>query len=87
MEATNPFNHTLEDLKVGDNSFKFYNLSKLGDARLEKLPYSIRVLLESAVRNCDEFSVKKQDIETILSWKETSEKGLEIPFKPARVIL
>jgi aconitate hydratase len=45
------------------------------------------VLLESAVRNCDEFSVKKQDIETILSWKETSEKGLEIPFKPARVIL
>jgi len=51
------------------------------------LPYSIRVLLESAVRNCDEFAVKKSDIETILNWEETAPKLAEIPFKPARVIL
>ena len=53
----------------------------------DKLPYSIRVLLESAVRNCDEFGVLSKDVERILDWKKTSEQDLEIPFKPARVIL
>lgn len=54
---------------------------------IDTLPYSIRVLLESAVRNCDEFSVKQADVERILDWKNTSQKDVEIPFKPARVIL
>lgn len=56
-------------------------------SRVERLPYSIRVLLESAVRNCDEFSVKQSDVEKILDWANTSQKDVEIPFKPARVIL
>ena len=47
----------------------------------------MRVLLESAVRNCDNFSVNEQDVENILNWKSTSTKDVEIPFKPARVIL
>ena len=51
------------------------------------MPYSIRVLLESALRNCDEFSVKKTDVEKILNWKETQKNDVEIPFKPARVLL
>ena len=59
----------------------------LGDERLAKLPFSIRVLLESAIRNCDEFTVKKADVETIMNWQVTSEKSVEIPFMPARVIL
>jgi aconitate hydratase len=45
------------------------------------------VLLESAVRNCDEFNVKKNDVEKILDWAKNSPKSIEIPFKPARVIL
>lgn len=52
----------------------------------ESLPYSIRVLLESAIRNCDEFEVTKADVENVLNWKENVGK-LEIPFKPARVLL
>jgi len=59
----------------------------LGDARLAKLPYSIRVLLESSIRNCDEFKVKKSDVETIMNWQTTSHQSVEIPFMPARVIL
>ncbi len=51
------------------------------------MPYSIRVLLESAVRNCDEFEVKKQDVLNILDWEKQAQKQIEIPFKPARVIL
>jgi aconitate hydratase len=54
---------------------------------IEKLPYSIRVLLESAVRNCDEFNVTQNDVEKILNWEVTSVNDVEIPFKPARVIL
>lgn len=59
----------------------------MNDKRLDKLPYSIRVLLESAVRNCDEFEVKSQDVENILDWEKKAPKQIEIPFKPARVIL
>jgi aconitate hydratase len=44
-------------------------------------------LLESAIRNCDEFSVKKADIETILDWEKNASQMVEIPFMPARVIL
>ena len=53
----------------------------------DKLPFSIRVLLESAVRNCDDFHVLKKDVESILNWTENQEKDVEIPFKPSRVIL
>jgi aconitate hydratase len=53
----------------------------------DTLPFSIKVLLESAVRNCDNFQVLKEDVEKILDWENTSPKQVEIPFKPARVIL
>lgn len=53
----------------------------------EKLPYSIRILLESAIRNCDNFQVKKEDVEKIIDWENTSPNQVEIPFKPARVLL
>jgi aconitate hydratase len=87
MEQQNPFAHTKQQLNVGDKNFDYYSLNKIDDPRVQTLPYSIRVLLESALRNCDEFNVKSSDIETILNWKETSENGQEIPFKPSRVIL
>jgi aconitate hydratase len=44
-------------------------------------------LLESAVRNCDEFNVQTADVERILDWVKNQELGVDIPFKPARVIL
>jgi aconitate hydratase len=45
------------------------------------------VLLESAIRNCDEFNVLSSDVEKILDWANNAPKDVEIPFKPARVIL
>lgn len=55
----------------------------------DKLPYSIRVLLESAVRNCDDFHVTQEDVRKILDWEknQTVADDVEVPFKPARVIL
>ncbi|KAK9284321.1 hypothetical protein L1049_023492 [Liquidambar formosana] len=66
---------------------KYYSLPALNDPRIEKLPYSIRILLESAIRNCDNFQVTKEDVEKIIDWEKTSPKQVEIPFKPARVLL
>ncbi|CAI2384045.1 unnamed protein product [Moneuplotes crassus] len=86
MEA-NPFDSVKKDLAVGDKTYSYYALPELNDDRIAKLPYSIRVLLESAVRNCDEFNVTKADVEKILDWEANSTKAVEIPFKPARVIL
>lgn len=65
------------------------NMHKQFALILDKLPYSIRVLLESAVRNCDNFHVTEQDVDKILNWEDNQkvEGGVEIAFKPARVIL
>jgi aconitate hydratase len=51
----------------------------------DELPFSVRVLLESAVRNCDEFAVTSKDVECVLNW--ASQQNVEFNFKPARVIL
>nr|CAB41634.1 iron regulatory protein 1-like protein [Pacifastacus leniusculus] len=88
-EGLNPFSHLLSEIKIGDDSFNYYNLLGLEDSRYERLPFSIRVLLESAVRNCDNFQVKKEDVNNILDWEnnQNDAKGVEVPFRPARVIL
>lgn len=78
--------HKFADVVSDVGGKKYFSLPKLNDPRVEKLPYSIRVLLESAVRNCDEFEVKKADVEAILDWGNNMGK-VEVPFKPARVVL
>lgn len=64
-------------------------MAALNDGRYARLPYSIRVLLEAVVRNCDDFHVRRADVEKVLDWERSSrqEEPLEIPFKPARVLL
>ncbi|KAI3891410.1 hypothetical protein MKW92_013345 [Papaver armeniacum] len=74
--------------KPGGGEFgKYYSLTALNDPRVDKLPYSIKILLESAIRNCDNFQVTKADVEKIIDWENSSPKQVEIPFKPARVLL
>jgi aconitate hydratase len=81
---SNPFGHLLTDLTIKNDNLKYFALPN--DPRTAKLPYSIRILLESAIRNCDEFEILKKDVESILDWKNNAGK-IEIPFKPARVLL
>ncbi|KAK1326198.1 hypothetical protein QJS10_CPA01g00891 [Acorus calamus] len=89
MASENAFKSILTGLpKPGGGEFgKYYSLPALNDPRIDKLPYSIRILLESAIRNCDNFQVTKDDVEKIIDWENTSPKQVEIPFKPARVLL
>ena len=68
MDSAHPYQHIKKSLQVGSKTYQYFDMVGLGDERLAKLPYSIRVLLESAIRNCDEFKVKKSDVETIMNW-------------------
>ncbi|XVF70692.1 hypothetical protein PTKIN_Ptkin11bG0182800 [Pterospermum kingtungense] len=89
IASEHPFKGVVTSLpKPGGGEFgKFYSLPSLNDPRIDRLPYSIRILLESAIRNCDNFQVTKDDVEKIIDWENTSPKQVEIPFKPARVLL
>lgn len=82
----NPFNKLLKDLNLS-SKYRYYSIPGLNDSRVSDLPYSIRILLESAIRNCDEFSIKSSDVENILDWVKKSKQEVEIPFKPSRVVL
>jgi aconitate hydratase len=84
---SNPFESCKESLEVDGKAFSYYGFAGLKDERIASLPYSIRVLLEAAVRNADGFEITKESVETILDWKNNAPKSVEIPFKPARVIL
>ncbi|XP_071942319.1 cytoplasmic aconitate hydratase-like isoform X2 [Antedon mediterranea] len=76
-----------KSIDIDGKSFKYFDLLGINDPRYDELPFSIRVLLESAIRNYDNFHIKVKDIENILNWKENQLKSVEVPFKPARVIL
>jgi aconitate hydratase len=58
MESANPFAQVRKELNVEGETLHYYSLPALNDERVNTLPFSVRVLLESAVRNCDEFNVK-----------------------------
>ena len=67
---------------------KIASLTELEKAgkKISRLPFSIRILLENAMRNHDGFAITDQHIDTLLNWKpEGTDK--EIPFKPARVLM
>lgn len=87
MSHTNPYDKLLKTIDIDGKQYKFYSLPDLGDSRYEQLPYSIRILLEGCVRNCDQFTVKETDVNNILDWIKTSKESIEIPFKPARVLM
>ncbi|HWB11728.1 MAG TPA: aconitate hydratase AcnA [Pirellulales bacterium] len=74
----------------GHGRVGIYRLSKLEDAglcRACELPYSIRVLLESVLRNCDGYEVTEQHVKDLAGWRAAAVPEIEIPFKPARVVL
>lgn len=77
-----------KELKTPLGSHKYFSLRELAKKRPEvnKLPYSIRILLENAIRNYDDFAVNEEHLETLLNWKKTAGKN-DIPYTPARVLM
>jgi aconitate hydratase len=84
-----PFN-ALRPLSAGERSGKYYSLAALEEAGLGKvsrLPVSIRIVLESVLRNCDGVAVTEQDVRTLAGWNAAKPVDTEIPFVVARIVL
>ncbi|MFI0347911.1 MAG: aconitate hydratase AcnA [Chthoniobacterales bacterium] len=68
----------------------FYSLpelEKMGVGAISRLPFSIRVVLESVLRNCDGHKITKKDVEQLADWNASKPAAEEIPFVVARVLL
>ena len=74
----------------GDGIAVLYSLEKLqkdGIGPVDSLPFSIRILLEQALRNVDDFQVYAEDVTALANWNASEKSTKEIPYKPTRVIL
>ena len=86
---SNPFGAETK-LSTSEGDYTIYSLKKLADdgiGHIDKLPYSIRVLLEACLRNVDGFVVTEEDVTNLASWNAAKPKNVEVPFKPGRVVL
>ncbi len=67
--------------------YRLDKLEKAGVGSLARLPFSIKILLESVLRNCDGTLVTEDDVRALANWNASAPAEREVPFKPARVIL
>jgi aconitate hydratase len=77
------------ELRVGGKTYVYYSLPALADqfGAISKLPFSIKVLLEAAVRQYDGVAITEEHIRKLANWSEERDLNQEIPFKPARIVL
>ncbi len=88
--ATQDYFNAKDTFETGSGPAIIYRISaleKMGVANVSRLPFSIKVLLEAALRQADGFEITKEAVETIAKWGPETAGKVEIPFKPARVVL
>ena len=74
-------------LDVGGSQFEIYRLDAITEGRVERLPYSLKILLENLLRHEDGRDVTRDDILALANWDADAEPSTEISFTPSRVIL
>ena len=87
--SQNPFN-TLQEFRFGDQTGKYYSLpalEKAGLGQISRLPVSLRVVLESALRNCDGKKITEAHLKNIANWQPGGKRIQEVPIVVARVLL
>ncbi len=84
---SNDVKKILKTKKAKFTTFNLPKLSKLGLGDPNRLPFSIKILLESTLRNYDNYQITFNDIDTILNWSPKSKRAKDIAFKPGRVVL
>ena len=83
------FFNSRDILKVGDKDYVIYRLDtleKAGLTQLKRLPFSIRIVLEAALRQCNDKEITQNDVKNIAAWTAKGNRP-GIPFLPARVLL
>jgi len=81
---------TLKTFKIGKKTGQYHSLPALGKALgvdVQRLPLSIRIVLESVLRNCDGKKVSEEHVRQLASWAPNAKREDEIPFVVARVVL
>jgi len=81
---------TFKTISLKSGKYTLTSLQKLKNLKIgdpKKLPFSIKILLESAIRNCDNYQITLKDIQTLLSWSPKYKANKEIAYKPGRVLL
>src|SRR5690625_7270680 len=76
--------------ELNGKKYYYYDLKKLEEAgfgSIERLPFSIRILLESVLRQHDGHVIKDEHVKGLAKWGTENGKGTDVPFKPSRVIL
>jgi aconitate hydratase len=90
MSSHNTLN-TLRDFTLGNGSqgqlFSLPALEEEGVGNISRLPVSIRIVLESVLRNCDGKKVSEENVRELAQWQPKSERTAEIPFVVARIVL
>ncbi len=82
------FDHFGARARLKGTDYHFYRLDKLRRvADIDRLPFSIKVLLEAVLRTADGYEVMPQDVERLARWSPQMTDSFEVPFKPGRVIL
>ncbi|MBM7632694.1 aconitate hydratase AcnA [Geomicrobium sediminis] len=88
MSKTNDLYQAKQTFDVNGKSYVYYDLKSLNNvADVSKLPYSIKVLLESLLRQQDGKVIKPEHVESLAKWGKKDGGSEDVPFKPSRVIL
>ena len=85
----NLFN-ALQEFKYAGKTGKYYSLpalEKAGVGKISRLPVSLRIVLESALRNCDGKKISEEHLRALAGWKPKAERTREVPIVVARVLL
>jgi aconitate hydratase len=80
----------IEHLKIQKKRFDFFNiliLEKKGFADIQRLPFSVRILVENLLRKMDGRIVREEDLRNLAGWQKKYDDPVEIPFHPARVLM
>jgi aconitate hydratase len=88
--ATNDVFKARSSFEVNGKKYNYYQLKALEEAgigNVSRLPYSVKVLLESVLRQYDGRVITKEHVENLAKWGTSELKDVDVPFKPSRVIL
>ncbi|MCP4162900.1 MAG: aconitate hydratase AcnA [Deltaproteobacteria bacterium] len=75
----------IHQFEVNGKKYHMFNIKHLGN--IERLPYSIRILVENVLRKMDGKVVTEKDLVQIFNWKKKYDEPLDIPYHPARVLM
>ena len=78
--------HT-NSFSIDEKTYKYFDLKTLDTDKVDRLPFTHKILLENALRYSEDDNEGPKDVETILNWDSKSDRSTEISFTPSRVIL